>query len=135
MSMGWIDELKWDDQGLIPAIAQDYESGRVLMMAWMNRESLELTQQEQRAVYWSRSRQSLWRKGESSGNVQKVHDIFLDCDSDVLLLKVEQLGEIACHTGRESCFYRNLKQSAWQVVDDVKKSPEEMYGSSTDSTK
>lgn len=124
----WQDAIKWDEQGLVPAIAQDYQSGRVLMMAWMNRESLMLTQQEQRAVYWSRSRQSLWRKGESSGNVQKIHDIYLDCDGDVLLLKVEQLGAIACHTGRESCFYRQLQGDQWQTVDDVIKSPEEMYG-------
>lgn len=128
MSDPWLEEIKWDSQGLVPAIAQDYKSGRVLMMAWMNRESLNLTQQEGRAVYWSRSRQSLWRKGESSGNVQKIHAIHLDCDADVLLLSVEQIGHIACHTGRESCFYRKLEQNQWQVVDEVLKSPEELYG-------
>ena len=102
----WLDDIKWDADGLVPAIAQDAQSGKVLMMAWMNRESLQLTVNEGRAIYWSRSRQKLWRKGEESGHVQKLKDMRLDCDADVLLLSVAQLGGIACHTGRERCFYR-----------------------------
>ncbi|MBT7329694.1 MAG: phosphoribosyl-AMP cyclohydrolase, partial [Oceanospirillaceae bacterium] len=98
-NVSWLDQIKWDDKGLVPAIAQDHHSGQILMMAWMNRESLLLTQQEQRAVYWSRSRARLWRKGEESGHVQKLHDLRLDCDADVVLLSVEQVGGIACHTG------------------------------------
>ncbi|MDO3380870.1 phosphoribosyl-AMP cyclohydrolase [Gilvimarinus algae] len=123
----WLDEIKWDDQGLVPAIAQDYQSGRILMMAWMNREALALTASEGRAIYWSRSRGQLWRKGETSGHVQKLHDLRLDCDADVILLKVEQLGGIACHTGRESCFYRSLDDSQWRAVDKVLKDPNEIY--------
>ncbi|VUD53918.1 Phosphoribosyl-AMP cyclohydrolase [Thalassocella blandensis] len=123
----FVDEIKWDSNGLIPAIAQDAQSGRILMVAWMNREALMLTVQEKRAVYWSRSRQSLWRKGETSGNTQSVRDIRLDCDADVILLHVEQLGGIACHTGRESCFYRKLVDDRWEVTDDVLKDPKELY--------
>lgn len=124
----FLDDIKWTDEGLVPAIAQDYRSGRILMMAWMNRESLLLTAQQQRAVYWSRSRGKLWHKGESSGHVQKVHEIRLDCDADVIVLQVEQLGGIACHTGRESCFYRRLdEQQHWQSVDPVLKNPDEIY--------
>lgn len=123
----WLDEIKWDDQGLVPAIAQDYQSGRILMMAWMNREALALTASEGRAIYWSRSRGQLWRKGETSGHVQKLHDLRLDCDADVILLKVEQLGGIACHTGRESCFYRSLDDGQWRAVDKVLKDPNEIY--------
>ena len=121
------DPLKWDKDGLIPAIAQDYENGDILMMAWMNRESLELSVKEQRAIYWSRSRQSLWRKGEESGNVQNIKEIRLDCDRDVLILKVEQVGGIACHTGRRSCFYRSLEEGQWQTVEPVIKDPKQLY--------
>lgn len=125
--MTWLDDVKWDEQGLIPVIAQDYQSQRVLMVAWMNRESLQLSAQEQRAVYWSRSRQKLWRKGEESGHVQKIHDIRLDCDSDVIVLQVEQIGGIACHTGRESCFFKRLTANGWEVVDAIIKDPNTIY--------
>jgi phosphoribosyl-AMP cyclohydrolase len=123
----WLDEIKWDSAGLVPAIAQDYKSGRVLMMAWMNREALQLTAREGRAIYWSRSRNKLWRKGEESGHVQKLHEMRLDCDADVIILLVEQLGGIACHTGRESCFYRVFSDNAWQAVDPVLKDPQAIY--------
>jgi len=123
----WLDNIKWNEDGLIPAIAQDWQSGRVLMLAWMNREALELTAAENRAIYWSRSRGKLWRKGEESGHVQKLHELRLDCDADVVLLQVEQIGGIACHTGRESCFYRVQKDGHWQTVDPVRKSPEAIY--------
>lgn len=126
-SKQWLDQVKWNDAGLVAAIAQDVHSGRVLMMAWMNREALELTVSEQRAVYWSRSRQALWRKGESSGHTQTLHDIALDCDGDAILMQVEQLGGIACHTGRQSCFYRSLNESQWQTQEAVLKNPEEIY--------
>jgi len=123
----WLDDIKWTEDGLVPAIAQDHKTGRILMMAWMNRESLALTAQEGRAVYWSRSRGKLWRKGESSGHVQKVHELRLDCDADVITLQVEQFGGIACHTGRESCFYRVLDGEQWRPVDPVLKDPSEIY--------
>lgn len=124
----WLDEICWDEQGLVPAIAQDVHTGRIMMFAWMNRESLKLTIEEQRAIYWSRSRQKLWRKGEESGHVQRLHDVRLDCDGDVVLLVIEQLGGIACHTGRESCFYRKLNdRGEWQVTDEVLKSPDTIY--------
>ncbi|MAZ89042.1 MAG: phosphoribosyl-AMP cyclohydrolase [Cellvibrionaceae bacterium] len=123
----FLDAIRWTDDGLVPAIAQDATSGRILMMAWMNRESLQLTADEGRAVYWSRSRQQLWRKGESSGHVQRVSEIRLDCDEDVIVLQVEQLGGMACHTGRESCFYRVLKDGQWVSVDPVIKDPKEIY--------
>lgn len=123
----WLDEIHWDDNGLIPAIAQDAHTGRILMMAWMNRESLALTAEKGEAVYWSRSRQQLWHKGETSGHTQKVLEIRLDCDDDVLVLQVEQLGGIACHTGRESCFYRVFKDQSWQTVDPVIKDPSAIY--------
>ncbi|WP_432697042.1 phosphoribosyl-AMP cyclohydrolase [Marinobacterium sp. YM272] len=133
MSNDWLEEIKWDASGLVPAIAQDVNSGRILMVAWMNREALELTVQEQRAIYWSRSRAKLWRKGEESGHVQKLHDLRLDCDADVVLLTVEQLGGIACHTGRESCFYRRLdEQGQWQVTDEVRKDPSAIYAKQDD---
>lgn len=125
--MNYLDELKWDEKGLIPAIAQDYQTGRILMVAWMNRESLKLSVREGRAIYFSRSRQKLWRKGEESGHVQKLHEVQLDCDSDVLVLKVEQIGGIACHTGRESCFYKKLDQGQWVAVEPVLKDPNEIY--------
>jgi phosphoribosyl-AMP cyclohydrolase len=128
MTDDWLEQIKWDGKGLVPAIAQDFRSGRVLMMAWMNAESLKLSVEEGRAIYWSRSRGKLWRKGEESGHVQRLHEVRLDCDSDVVLLQVEQLGEIACHTGRESCFYRRLDSDrTWQITDDVRKDPESIY--------
>lgn len=127
MSEQWLAEINWDEQGLIPAIAQDYQTGRVLMVAWMNAESLQLTVQENRAIYWSRSRKKLWRKGEESGHVQKLHEVRLDCDADVIILQVEQLGDIACHTGRHSCFYRVLKDGQWVSVEPVLKDPHEIY--------
>lgn len=124
----WIDEVVFDEHGLVPAIAQDHETGRVLMFAWMNRESLQRTTETGEAVYFSRSRQRLWHKGEQSGHVQKVHELRLDCDGDVLLLSIEQVGHIACHTGRESCFFRRLEEGRWQIVDEVRKPPGEIYG-------
>lgn len=124
------DQLNWNQQGLVPAIAQDWQTGEVLMLAWMNREALQLTIAEQRAVYWSRSRQALWRKGESSGNVQQLKELRIDCDADTLLLKVEQVGGIACHTGRRSCFYRRQEGTEWRQTDGILKHPEELYGSS-----
>lgn len=127
MSIHWIDEIKWDADGLVPAIAQETGSGEVLMMAWMNRDSLLQTAEQGEAVYWSRSRQKLWLKGESSGHVQKVKSIRLDCDADVILLEVEQLGDIACHTGRHRCFYRRLEENEWITTDPVLKDPEEIY--------
>ena len=129
--MKWLDEVKWDADGLIPAIAQDFRSGRVLMVAWMNREALSLTASEGRGIYWSRSRRKLWRKGEESGHIQKLHELRLDCDGDVVILQVEQIGGIACHTGRESCFYRrfalNEGRGEWVTVDAVLKDPEAIY--------
>jgi phosphoribosyl-AMP cyclohydrolase len=121
-------DIQWNDQGLVPAIAQDWRTGEVLMLAWMNREALELTVSEARAVYWSRSRQALWRKGEESGHVQKLKELRIDCDTDTVLLKVEQLGGIACHTGRRNCFYRKWEQGDWQVTDEVVRSPGDIYG-------
>ena len=120
-------QLNWNDQGLVPAIAQDWKTGEVLMLAWMNREALELTASESRAIYWSRSRQSLWRKGEQSGHVQHLRELRIDCDADTVLMKVEQVGGIACHTGRRSCFYQKLDGSSWQTTDDVIRSPNEIY--------
>lgn len=125
--MNWLDDIHWDEQGLIPAIAQDFRTGRVLMVAWMNREALELTTREGRGIYWSRSRRKLWRKGEESGHVQKLHELRLDCDGDVIILQVEQLEGIACHTGRESCFYRRFENGQWVTVDAVLKDPEAIY--------
>jgi phosphoribosyl-AMP cyclohydrolase len=119
--------LIWSEGGLLPAIAQDAESGKVLMVAWMTPEALKTTVAEGRAVYWSRSRQKLWRKGEESGHVQIVREIRVDCDSDTILLQVEQQGGIACHTGRQSCFFRRLVGGVWVNVDPVLKSPEDIY--------
>lgn len=144
MSNNWSDDIKWNQDGLVPAIAQDYQTGEVLMMAWMNKEALELTVAEQRAIYFSRSRQKLWRKGEDSGHVQKLHDIRLDCDSDLILMKVDQIGGIACHTGRRHCLFKQLqpvdavenskepenhseKQWQWVDVDPVLKDPKAIY--------
>lgn len=127
MNEAWLDEIKWTDDGLVPAIAQDAASGRVLMFAWMNRASLAQTLATGEAVYYSRSRQKLWHKGEESGHIQKVKTIRLDCDGDVILLDIEQLGGIACHTGRQSCFYKELKDGQWQAVDPVLKDPGAIY--------
>jgi phosphoribosyl-AMP cyclohydrolase len=127
----WLTEVKFDEQGLVPAIAQDHQTGRILMVAWMNAEALKQTVETGYAVYWSRSRQKLWRKGESSGHHQQVFEIRLDCDADVVLLAVEQVGHIACHTGRESCFFRRLQDNqgrlTWESVDPVMKDPETIY--------
>ncbi len=123
----WLDTVNWTADGLVPAIAQDAKTGRILMMAWMNRESLQLSADRGEAVYWSRSRNQLWHKGETSGHIQKLHEIRLDCDEDVVVLQVEQLGGIACHTGRESCFYRVLKDGEWQTVEPVLKDPADIY--------
>ncbi|MDZ7734959.1 MAG: phosphoribosyl-AMP cyclohydrolase [Gammaproteobacteria bacterium] len=119
----WLDAVCWNDDGLVAAIAQDRDSGRVLTLAWMNREALRLTRDEARAVYWSRSRGSIWRKGEESGHVQQVHEIRIDCDADTVLLSVTQAGGIACHTGRASCFYRRLDNDEWESVDPVIEDP------------
>lgn len=125
--MSYLDDISWNSNGLVPAIAQDADTGVILMMAWMNREALELTVIENRAIYWSRSRQKLWRKGEESGHVQHLIELRLDCDSDVIMMKVNQVGDIACHTGRQSCFYRVLKDAEWQAVDKVLKDPKDIY--------
>lgn len=127
MSVSWLDEIRWTENGLVPVIAQQADTGKVLMFAWMNREALGLTVAEGYAVYWSRSRGKLWRKGEESGHRQKVNGLFLDCDEDVILLIIEQEGGIACHTGRESCFYRRLVDGQWQAVEPVLKDPEAIY--------
>ena len=123
----WLEELRWGEQGLLPVVAQDAQSGRLLTLAWMNREALERTVAEGRAVYWSRSRCRLWRKGEESGHVQWVEEIRLDCDRDALLLRVRQDGGIACHTGRASCFYLRFDGRGWQAADPVLRPPEEIY--------
>jgi phosphoribosyl-AMP cyclohydrolase len=131
--MDWLDAVKWDAQGLVPAIAQEVGSNDVLMVAYMNRDALAQTAQLGQAVYWSRSRGRLWRKGEESGHVQKVRELRLDCDNDVVLLKVEQLGHgedepsIACHTGRHSCFFQIYKDGAWHAIEPVLKDPERIY--------
>lgn len=124
----WLDEVKFNEQGLIPAIAQHHQTGRILMVAWMNRESLALTAEKKQAVYFSRSRQKLWHKGEESGHFQTVYEIRLDCDADVIILQIEQHGGIACHTGRESCFYRVLTPQGWEIVDAQLKDPTAIYG-------
>ncbi|MGB2180402.1 MAG: phosphoribosyl-AMP cyclohydrolase [Porticoccaceae bacterium] len=123
----FLDKITWNSDGLVPAIAQDHKTGRILMMAWMNAESLSLTVEENRAIYWSRSRQKLWRKGEESGHVQHIKEIRLDCDSDVIILTVDQVGGIACHTGRESCFYFVLEKGEWKSVDPVLKNQKDIY--------
>jgi phosphoribosyl-AMP cyclohydrolase len=124
----WLDRIKWDGDGLVPAIAQEKGSGKVLMMAWMNRQALALTRKTGHAVYWSRSRGTLWHKGESSGHQQIVHRIRLDCDADVILMEVEQKGGIACHTGRHACFFRELRDDRWVDVEPVLKDPADIYG-------
>jgi phosphoribosyl-AMP cyclohydrolase len=131
--MDWLDSIKWDEQGLLPVVAQEVGTGDVLMFAYMNRQALAETVRRGEAVYWSRSRQRLWHKGEESGHVQQVHEMRLDCDADVLLLKVTQLGQplheasIACHTGRHSCFFQRWDNGAWHAVDPVLKDPEAIY--------
>jgi phosphoribosyl-AMP cyclohydrolase len=125
--VNWLDKINWDANGLVPVIAQDYKTGKVLMFAWMNREALMLTDDTKQAVYWSRSRNKLWRKGEESGHSQKVHEIRVDCDEDVILLSVEQIGGIACHTGRHNCFFKKLENGNWNIDQPVIKNPEDIY--------
>ncbi len=123
----WLNKINWSEDGLIPVIAQEAESGKVLMFAWMNREALKLTVERREATYWSRSRRKLWHKGEESGHIQKIKDIYLDCDEDVILLIVEQVGGIACHTGRHQCFFQKLQDTEWIVVSPIIKNPEDIY--------
>jgi phosphoribosyl-AMP cyclohydrolase len=125
--MDWLDKINWDKDGLVPVIAQEHKTGKVLMFAWMNREALKLTNETKQAVYWSRSRQKLWRKGESSGHMQHVHEIRLDCDEDVILIDVEQEGGIACHTGRHNCFFQKLNDNRWEIDQPIIKNPEDIY--------
>jgi len=125
--LSFLDEVPWNGDGLIAAVAQDSKSNRVLTVAWMNRDALKETVETQQAVYWSRSRKKLWRKGEESGHVQKVRELCIDCDADAILLKVEQVGGIACHTGRESCFFRKLENGRWVTIDPVLKDPSLIY--------
>ncbi len=126
--MDALEQVKFDDQGLIPAIAQDYQTGEILMFAWMNQEALSLTIEKQQAVYYSRSRQKLWFKGEESGHTQVIKEIYSDCDQDVILLKIEQIGGIACHTGRASCFFQKLDENNWRTMTEVIKCPKDIYG-------
>jgi phosphoribosyl-AMP cyclohydrolase len=128
MSVNWLNNVNWNDEGLIPVIAQEASSGKVLTLAWMNRDALESTQKTGEVIYWSRSRKKLWRKGEKSGHVQKVKEIMLDCDNDAVLIKVEQIGGIACHTGRHNCFFQKLEDEKWITVAPVIKDPKEIYG-------
>ena len=123
----WLNEVPWDKDGLVPVITQDFSTGRVLTLAWMNREALTLTADKGEVVYWSRSRKKLWRKGEESGHTQKVRELRLDCDSDAILLRVDQAGGIACHTGRESCFFRKLENGRWVTTDPVLRDPADIY--------
>ncbi len=125
--MNWLNQIKWDEQGLVPVIAQDAASGEVLMFAWMNREALERSAECGEAIYWSRSRRKLWHKGEESGHTQIIREMRTDCDNDVILLKIEQTGGIACHTGRRSCFFQKFEKAAWQEVDPVLKDPKTIY--------
>lgn len=125
--MNWLDEVNWDSEGLVPVIAQDYKTGKVLMFAWMNRDALQQTNDTKQAIYFSRSRNKLWRKGEESGFSQNVHEIRVDCDEDVILLKIEQMGDIACHTGRNSCFFKKLENGNWKIDQPVLKNPEDIY--------
>lgn len=127
MSDAWLDKINWSDDGLVPVIAQEEGSGKVLMVAWMNREAVQLTVETGHAVYWSRSRKKLWHKGEESGHMQVVKELYLDCDEDVLLLTVEQIGGIACHTGRHHCFFKKLENKRWNVVNPIIKDPKTIY--------
>lgn len=126
------DQINWNEQGLVPAIAQDWQTGEVLMLAWMNAEALEATLEEQRAVYWSRSRAKIWRKGEESGHVQLLRELRIDCDADTVLMKVEQIGGIACHTGRRHCFFNKFEAGALVITDSAVREPEEIYGQADD---
>ena len=128
MDTAWLNKVKWNDAGLVPVIAQEAQTGKVLMFAWMNRAALERTAASGEAVYWSRSRRKLWHKGEESGHVQKVRELRLDCDDDLILLTVEQVGGIACHTGRHNCFFQKFADGKWVVVDPVVKDPKDIYG-------
>ncbi len=128
MVVDWLEQIKWNDDGLVPVITQELGTGKVLMLAWMSRMALQQTVASGEAVYWSRSRHQLWHKGEQSGNFQRVHSIRLDCDRDALLLEVEQRGGVACHTGRTSCFFRQLRDEKWHTVDSVVRNPQQMYG-------
>ena len=132
MSNDWLNMVKWTDEGLVPAIAQDAQDGTILMVAWMNREALDMTAREGKAVYWSRSRRKLWRKGEESGHEQLVSEIRLDCDNDVVMLQVQQRGGIACHTGRRSCFFQRLEGDRWVTVEPVLKDPDAIYSKHSD---
>ena len=125
--MNWLDEINWDVNGLVPVIAQEFGTGKILMFAWMNHEALLLTDDTKQAVYWSRSRNKLWRKGEESGHLQKIHEIRVDCDEDVILLIVEQIGGIACHTGRHNCFFKKLENGHWLIDQPIIKNPEDIY--------
>lgn len=125
--MNWLEAVNWDVNGLVPVIAQEHDTKRILMFAWMNREALQLTHDSKQAVYWSRSRNRLWRKGEESGHVQHIHEIRLDCDEDVILILVEQVGGIACHTGRHNCFFKKLEDNTWLIDQPVIKNPDEIY--------
>jgi phosphoribosyl-AMP cyclohydrolase len=125
--VSWLDEVPWNEHDLVAVVAQDFSSGRILTVAWMNREALQKTAETKEATYWSRSRKKLWRKGEESGYTQKVREVRIDCDADAILLKVEQVGGIACHTGRESCFFRKLENGKWVTVDPVLKDPALIY--------
>jgi len=125
--MSWLDQIKWNNDGLIPAITQEFESKQVLTLAWMNKEALQLTFETGHAVYWSRSRQKIWHKGEQSGNQQQIKSIRLDCDNDTILLEVVQKGGIACHTGRHHCFYQQLQDGEWKTIEAVLKDPKEIY--------
>ena len=127
MTAEWLNEVPWNEDGLIPVVTQEFTTGRVLTLAWMNREALKLTAEKGEAVYWSRSRKKLWRKGEESGHTQMVRELRLDCDSDAILLRVDQVGGIACHTGRESCFFRKLEDGRWVTTDPVLKDPAAIY--------
>jgi len=130
MMSAYLEKINWNEDGLVPVIAQDAQSKRVLTLAWLNREALQTAVSERRAVYWSRSRARLWRKGEESGNVQQLVDVYLDCDNDCVCFQVEQIGGIACHTGRESCFYQKLENGSWSTVDPILRDPAEMYKNS-----
>ena len=125
--MSFLDEVPWNEHGLVTVVTQDFSSGKVLTVAWMNRDALRQTAEKKEAVYWSRSRNKLWRKGEQSGHVQKVRELRIDCDADAILLKVDQVGGIACHTGRESCFFRKLENGKWVAIDPVIKDPSLIY--------
>ena len=131
MDTGWLDQVNWGEDGLVAAIAQEADTGQVLTLAWMNRDALAETVREGRAVYWSRSRRRLWRKGEESGFIQRVREIRLDCDGDAVLLSVEQEGGIACHTGRRRCFFQRLEKGEWRTVEPVIRDPQDIYGSGT----